>query len=649
MQGDPGCTRCRLHKTTDNVCILGSGNKRAKVVVIGEAPGRAEEDQGKPFVGRSGQLLRETLAMHGFDHENVYICNAVSCRPPDNRTPSKKEITECRHWLDYQLDHVKPEFILLLGNVPLQAVLGEKGIKKFRGKPVDKDGVTVVPTYHPAFVLRDDKNFAPFEADIRLLRELVDHGGIPQEEDYNRREVTTESDIREMLADLKGAVSWDLETSCLYPWAREISSKRYDHPLLTSMGFCTKRHQWIIPWEHYENEPFSAARRRRLVRQIDKKLQKCYLIAHNGKFDSLWMKVLYGVDWVNDFDTMLAHYLIDENQRHGLKLLSQIYCGAIDYDIEPVDAPWDQLSHYHALDVLYTRKLCFIFSKMLRRDPKVNRVFEMLMMPLSELFTQVEYNGVFIDVTKFEDAEAYLLEELAEAQAALDEWAPGLNWRSPKQIAKLLFEDLKIPIVETTKTGAASTSESVINRINHPIGPAILRHRGAAQQHSFFIEGWKPFLDDDNLLHPSFKLHGAVTGRPSCEHPNLQQVPRDPRIRTLITAPPGWVLVETDLSQIELRIAAELSGEQNMLDIFYNKKDIHWSTALRNVMLDGGAAYAEQVIQTAEMFIVSCGLPANGASAKVLLGLWYADKKGSATSRNLTIIISRRENSRTRE
>src|SRR3546814_2703508 len=92
----------------------------------------------------------------------------------------------------------------------------------------------------------------------------------------------------------------------------------------------------------------------------------------------------------------------------------------------------------------------------------------------------------------------------------------------------------------------------------------LLKFRAAQKQLSGFIEGWKPYLDLVGRLHPVFKLHGTVTGRLSCEHPNLQQVPRDPRIRTLITAPDGWELIEMDLSQIELRIAAELADEHNL-------------------------------------------------------------------------------------
>jgi DNA polymerase-1 len=585
-------------------------------MIVGEAPGHREDDSGVPFVGRAGQLLRELLAENGFDDENVFITNAVCCRPPDNRTPTKKEITACGYWLNYQIEQVNPKFILLLGNVPYKAIFGGRGgIKKLRGKPVEHDGRIYVPTYHPAFILRDPSNQEALEADIRLLREIVNNDGIPQEEELHYTEVLDDDIFEKMLDDLTGSVAYDIETSCLYPWADTVKSRYYDKPVVTSLGFATRRNQWIIPMNHWEVHPFSYRKQRRMVREITKRLKDCILIAHNGKFDSLWMKVHYDVHWEIDFDTMLAHYLIDENSRHGLKFLSQVYFGAMDYDLpDKVDVSWAQLSKYHALDVLYTRKLKFIFSKKLYQEGDVGEVFYNMMMPMSEMYLRAEYNGVKVDLSKFDDAEAYLREQIAEAHEELSQWGnKDTNWRSVPQLSKILWGDLGLEPLDFTKKGAPSTNESVLKRLDHPIAGALLKLRGANQQLSFFIEGWKPFLVED-MLHPSYKLHGAVTGRPSCEHPNFQQVPRDPRIRSLITAPAGWELVEADLSQAELRIAAELANEQVMLETFLSGRDIHWQTAVREVARGGGLA--NLVTSTAKAW---CGHEVDYAEAVQML------------------------------
>lgn len=599
---DPNCTNCRLHETTDRVCVLGHGYKKADVMIVGEAPGAMEEKTGKPFMGKAGRLLRAILQDNGFDDENTFICNAVSCRPPDNRTPRKPEIRACKEWLDYQMKVVKPKYVLLLGNVPCESVLGKKGITKLRGKPIEQDGVIYLPTYHPAFALRDPRNEPAIRADVALLREIADKGGLPEEEGLNPIQVLDRTTFRKMLRALKGTVSFDIETSCLYPWRYGVGGKgkpsdKYKDPVITAIGFGTRKAQWTIPINHYEVQPFTKHKIKSMIQQITEKLEDCYVVAHNGKFDSLWMKVHYGVHWKIDFDTMLAHYLLDENSRHGLKYLSQIYFGAVDYDLDPTRAPWEPMAKYHCLDLLYTRKLRFIFEKMLQKEGSVKEVFENILMPCSDWFLNAEYHGVYIDQGKMDIAEEYLLGELAEAQKELDKWGPGVNWRSPKQIGELFFDKLGLDIIETTGTGKPSTNESVLMRLDHPAAKALLRFRGAAQQHSFFIEGWKPFLVDGRL-HPSFKLHGAVTGRPSCEHPNLQQVPRDPRIRSLITAPTGWVLVEADLSQAEMRIAAEYSGDETLLHTFQTGIDVHWKTATREIGRSG--AVPELVLSTAK-------------------------------------------------
>ena len=629
---DPDCTRCNLYKTCEYICLIPPDLGPDEVLIVGEAPGKHEDDSGKPFVGRSGEILREALGR--FEIEGV-ITNAVCCRPPDNRTPRKSEINKCRYWLDRQIEIVKPKYVLILGNVPLQSVLGVTGIKKRRGKPVEQDGVVYMPTYHPSFVIRDPRNEGSFLADLELFSEIVKRGGIPREEKLDYVIVNNEDVLEQMFKELRGTVSYDIETTCLYPWAEEAK--------ITSVGFGTKKRQWIIPFDH-EYSNWTRQELEDIVERLtDKLAHNCFLVAHNGKFDSLWMRVHFGVEWYIDFDTMIAHYMLDENDRHGLKYLAQKYYGAFDYEID-LDTKkgkndYRALALYHAHDVFYTRKLRFTFGKMLHREGDVKKVFQKIMMPCVNIFIDVEYNGVCIDLEKMDAAEKYLRETVAEAEAELKTHLSDnrdVNWGSPQQLAKLLFEDLRIPVVEKTKTGRASTSESVLKRIDHPMVDALLKFRGAKQQLSFFIEGWKPFLIGQ-WLHPSFKLHGTVTGRLSCEHPNLQQVPRDPRIRSLITAPDGWTLVECDLSQIELRIAAELSGDRAMMHAFITGADIHWRTALGELKRGGGGEHVNNIIKTAKLYCVQQGLPANGPSTKILLNVWQSNKERKETAKFLQL------------
>lgn len=593
MKGDPRCKLCALHQSAEFVCLLGEGPRQCDVMIVGEAPGQREDDSGRPFVGKSGAVLEALLDENGWSREDVFITNAVSCRPPGNRTPTKKEINACKKWLDYQIAMVKPKFILTLGNVPLQSLTGTTGIKKKRGKPIEKDGMIILPTYHPAATLYDPTTMYHIEKDFKRFREIVDFGGIPRELEVNVVTVDTERKVQDMLDAMVGVVSTDVEATGLYPWAEGAK--------LASIGFGTKNTQWVIPINHvdfpkvWDDDQIAA-----ILTRVDRRLKECFLVGHNGKFDIQWLGVHYDVWFHLDFDTMLAHYLLDENSRHGLDYLATFYFGAPEYDIplkqkQGLEGSWEKHADYLGHDLYHTRKLYYRFKRDLQADSEVRRVFERILMPCSRLFTQIEVDGVYINTDKFDEAEAYLTNEKAEAEKELKKYG-DINWGSPKQIADLLFGKLRIPVVEKTRKGAPSTSESVLNRIDHPVRHALIRYRGAKQQLSFFIEGWKPYLDG-NILHPSFKLHGTVTGRPSCEHPNLQQVPRDPRIRQLIDAPKGWSLVEVDLSQIELRIAAELAGERTLLNAFRTGGDPHWLTMIKEIGRAG--AQKELVLDTA--------------------------------------------------
>jgi uracil-DNA glycosylase family 4 len=151
-----GCVRCKLSSSRSTV-VFGSGNPRARVMVIGEGPGEEEDKQGKPFVGRAGQLLTRMLASVGFDRErDCYIANVVKCRPERNRNPEPDEVAACNPFLLAQLNTIRPGVILALGNFAAQTLLATReGISKLRGRTYSYRGIVLVPTFHPAFLLRN--------------------------------------------------------------------------------------------------------------------------------------------------------------------------------------------------------------------------------------------------------------------------------------------------------------------------------------------------------------------------------------------------------------------------------------------------------------------------------------------------------------
>ena len=176
MESDAlSCVRCELSKTRKNV-VLCDGSKNARVMVVGEAPGASEDEEGKPFVGRSGQLLIKLFGEIGIEREDIYIANVLKCRPPENRNPLPFEIKQCGAFLEAQIKFVSPKVIVPVGNFASKYVLGTKeGITKIRGKRFERGNSIVIPTVHPAFVLRNgNKGQAQMLADLQNVQKVLE-------------------------------------------------------------------------------------------------------------------------------------------------------------------------------------------------------------------------------------------------------------------------------------------------------------------------------------------------------------------------------------------------------------------------------------------------------------------------------------------
>jgi len=149
------CTRCKLHKTRKKI-VFGDGNPKAQLVFVGEGPGADEDAQGLPFVGRAGKLLTQMIEAMGLQRKDVYICNVVKCRPPENRQPEKDEVTECSPFLLRQIDTIAPKVIVCLGSTAARTILQtNRGISHFRGEWLEFRGRKLMATYHPAYLLRN--------------------------------------------------------------------------------------------------------------------------------------------------------------------------------------------------------------------------------------------------------------------------------------------------------------------------------------------------------------------------------------------------------------------------------------------------------------------------------------------------------------
>jgi len=170
----PACTRCKLHKLGRTQVVFGVGNPEARLMFVGEAPGADEDEQGVPFVGRAGQLLTKIIEAIDLKREDVYIANVIKCRPPQNRNPEPDEVDSCEPFLFQQIDAIKPRVIVALGKFGAQTLLrSQDPISRLRGRVFDYRGAKLVPTFHPAYLLRNPPAKREVWEDMKLVRQLL--------------------------------------------------------------------------------------------------------------------------------------------------------------------------------------------------------------------------------------------------------------------------------------------------------------------------------------------------------------------------------------------------------------------------------------------------------------------------------------------
>jgi uracil-DNA glycosylase len=167
-----GCPLCKLARTRKNA-VPGEGQISAKIMFIGEAPGRSEDEKGKPFVGAAGRILDDLLKKAGIERSQVFITNIVKCRPPNNRVPEEDELIACRPYLDRQIALIKPKVICILGRTAYSSILGGSSITANRGKIVERSGQKYFSTFHPAAVIYNKSLRSRLEDDLKKLAEEI--------------------------------------------------------------------------------------------------------------------------------------------------------------------------------------------------------------------------------------------------------------------------------------------------------------------------------------------------------------------------------------------------------------------------------------------------------------------------------------------
>jgi DNA polymerase len=168
------CTRCKLHTLGRRQIVFGVGNPNADLMFVGEAPGADEDIQGEPFVGRAGQLLTKIIEAIDLKREDVYIANVIKCRPPQNRNPEQDEVDTCEPFLFQQIDVIKPKVIVALGTFAARALLRTLDpISRLRGRVYEYRGAKLIPTFHPAYLLRNPSSKREVWEDMKMVKKLL--------------------------------------------------------------------------------------------------------------------------------------------------------------------------------------------------------------------------------------------------------------------------------------------------------------------------------------------------------------------------------------------------------------------------------------------------------------------------------------------
>jgi len=566
--------------------MWGTGPKNAKIMIIGEAPGDLEDRTGRHFQGRGGKLLDQLLEAAGVERKDCYLTNVVKCHPPEGRSPSAKEVSICKDYLTREIAEVKPEFILTLGATVLKALTKKAKITELHGQPFAYMGSTVVPSFHPNMALRDPTRLPGLTKDIKKFGHLL-AGNVPTSADIHWEVITTLKQWNTFIEEYAASdeLGVDLETTGLDPYAPGAMVNTIQVSLDNDKNYALPLNVKDSPWKHDQKQ------QQFFIDTMVDLAEGKEVVGQNFKFDNRFLFKCYGRKFKLKFDVMLAHHLLDENSPHGLKELASEFLNAPSYDVplriklgdfrNPTER--EQFYKYGCFDPHYTRNLKHIFKPQLLKHPHLRRLYYKLVMPAARMFEKIETSGHFINLTRQAEVEKELTLKknkiLTEMNKLVGRTFSGntVNWNSPKQIGKLFYQHLKLPILEKTSTGAASTGESVLLRLQHehPLPKLLMDFRGIDKNLSTYVVGWKELMHG-NELFMSTKLHGTVTGRFASR---LHQVPRDPMIRSLIDAPPGWSFVCADYSQIELRIAAMLSNDVRMKQIFQTGGDIHSATA----------------------------------------------------------------------
>jgi uracil-DNA glycosylase family 4 len=584
--------------------MQGVGPKSAKIMVVGQNPGRNEDLKGIPFIGESGTLLRQTLHMWGVDPEECYITNAVKCYTQDNETPTSFQILSCFSKLEQEILEVQPKIILLTGAVPLESVLGTDAITKYRGWliPYQKYQTILLPTIHPSFVLRDKlANMPCFAGDIKKLKRF---------KPFEEYDLNDYRDNHEVLSTVK-----EIEDKIL---SRVRNGERYAFDIETVGGDKDNPKNGVKPY--YNNSrilicgvAFSGTHSYSFP--INEQTLPClkelyssptHKTAHNIKFEQIWGIVKATapeIDLNTADDTMLLSYALDE--RNGIHSLDfQLFVrlglhkmeGTEQYKKCMDECPEDLLHKYCGVDCKGTFRLRDILVEEIDKYPAIKNVYRNILLEGALATNRMEMEGLIVDWnriknidTEYENKISSTIKELYSLPKVLKfkHKYGKFNFKSPKDIIQYVIDNFGNRVLGITKKENYSVDATVLKFLaekGDKFSELLLEFRDLSKAKSTYTHGMYGFKYDDDKLHADYNMHGTQTGRLSSNSPNLQNIDKrkHKEIRTIFVPPKDHVILSADYSGAEICGITMASGDELLAKEIREGVNIHgkWTKIL---------------------------------------------------------------------
>lgn len=595
------CDHCPLR--VGGKFVPSIGPEKAELAFVGEAPGVQEAREGIPFVGPSGKLLQIVNSSYGIKRKDVFLSNATLCRPADGTSPPKQAIAACRPRLLQELQDRDVRTVVALGNSAALSTLGVEGITRLRvgpgrTSPYDElAGVRIIPSIHPAACLRQSDMFPSLVADVAKV--VSDPQPWIEPEVAVIDDASNAKNFLEQLRSVSLLKKLDLVVDIEVDIDKDTS---FDHPNkygLLCVGLCWDDNYAAIIGEN-------ACAVEEVLDALAELFETCNIDGQNLKFDLAGLQPKIG-SFPPHFDTMLAHYCLDERPgTHGLKDMAIEELGAPRYDEDIkkwLSSPPAELVHYKGYgriprEILYkycgydcvaTYRLKKKFEPKLetkkpewwsyKYEYKTLRELHDFLVAASEPFMFMELNGIKIDLNYNKELWDQYQESLAKINDEINEilikdgWN-AINPRSPMQVKKALIDHFRCRVDSTNeetltllKEACEERYENFEERPLYQFVTTLLKHRREAKMFGTYVKGIRQRLYRGRV-HTTFRLNGPVTGRTASRNPNVQNIPRESSIkRQFVPASEENVFVQADYSQAELRVLCWFADEPYFRDI----------------------------------------------------------------------------------